>query len=225
MIQKEYGLHVFKFLRVYIKSVRKISRTNEHIIFNQRCRRYKIIPKCLRARPAVRTSNGYQIAQQTAFKYLSARIEDCHHKIRQLDTDCYFQLRQLEYVLLPLHLQAVKEHAHNIKQDEKNKCKSRQKNKFQKLLAEQTRTGYQRNWVINLSSKIITDQQKSVLSKGLNFAPTPRQIPIPRIVANIETALKSSKADPQTTSQARSRIVGILSKSPKLTPNLSPAES
>ena len=76
-------------------------------------------PKCLRARSAVRTSKGYQIAQQTAFKYLSARIEDCHRKIRQLDTDCYFQLRQLEYVLLPLHLQAVKEHAHNIKQDAK----------------------------------------------------------------------------------------------------------
>ena len=70
---------------------------------------------------------------------------------------------------------------------------------------------------INIANTII-----SVLSKGLNFAPTPRQIPTPRIVANIETALK---ADPQTTSQARSRIVGILSKSPKLTPNLSPAES
>ena len=127
--------------------------------------------------------------------------------------------------MLPLHLQAVKEHAHDIKLDEKNKCKSRQKNKFQKLLAEQTGTGYQRKWAINLSSKIITDQQKSVLSKGLNFAPTPCQIPTPRIVANIETALKSCKADLQTTSQGRSRIVGILSKSPKLTPNLSCAES
>ena len=53
MIRKEYGLHVYKFLRVYIKSVKKISRTNEHIIFNQCCQRYKIIPKCLRARPSL----------------------------------------------------------------------------------------------------------------------------------------------------------------------------
>ena len=29
MIQKEYRLRVFKFLRVYIKSMKKISRTNE----------------------------------------------------------------------------------------------------------------------------------------------------------------------------------------------------
>ena len=70
----------------------------------------------------------------------------------------------------------------------------------------------------------ISDQQKSVLSKGLNFAPTPNRIPVARIIANVETALKFSKASSTSVSNARSRIVGILNREPHLTPNLSPSE-
>ena len=78
---------------------------------------------------------------------------------------------------------------------------------------------------MNLSSTTITDHQKSVLSKGLNFAPTPNKVTVPKIIGNIETALKYSKASPESVSRARSQIVKILSKQRRLTPNLSPEES
>ena len=70
----------------------------------------------------------------------------------------------------------------------------------------------------------IDDQQRSVLSKGLNFAPTPNRIPVARIIANVETALKFSKASSTSVSNARSRIIGILNREPRLAPNLSPSE-
>ena len=41
------------------------------------------------------------------------------------------------------------------------------------------------------------------------------------IIANIEEALKISKADPSTVSSARSRIIGTLNKPIRHNPNLS----
>ena len=87
-----------------------------------------------------------------------------------------------------------------------------------KLFKKQDRSVNQYRWIVNLSSTTIIDQQKSVLSKGLNFAPTLKRVPV-------ETALKSSKADPNSVSQARSRVIGVLNKPPRLTPNLHPLES
>ena len=62
------------------------------------------------------------------------------------------------------------------------------------------------------------DQQRSVLSKGLNFAPTPNQVPVAKIITNMKTALKFSKASSTSVSNACSRIVGILNREPRSTP-------
>ena len=70
----------------------------------------------------------------------------------------------------------------------------------------------------------ISNQQRSVLSKGLNFAPTPNQVPVAKSMANAETALKYLKASPKSVSNARAKIVGILNRKSRLTPNLSPAQ-
>ena len=96
---------------------------------------------------------------------------------------------------------------------------------LQRMFDNQNRTRFQEMWIVNLSSTSITEHQKSVLSKGLNFAPTPNKVPVPKIITNIETALKSSKASPESISGARSQIVKILGKPSRLTPNLTPSES
>ena len=184
-----------------------------------------MISICVHNYTLLKTKLGYKIAEQTAFKYLSARIEECHKKKRRLDTDRYFELRQLQYVLKPSHFTSVESHLQNVLTAEKTRCKDSQKSKFQKLFKGQNRSRFQDEWIVNLSSTTITDHQKSVLSKGLNFAPTPNKVPVPKIIGNIETALKYSKASLESISQARSQIVKILSKQRKLTPNLSPEES
>ena len=211
-------------LRYYVKSIQKIAKTDQHLIFNQRCRRYRVIPKCLRTPPPVRTAEGFRIAQRTAFQYLSARISELHKKKRHLENDCYFQKRQLQHELTPADFEAVTIHVDRIMDAEKQKSKQRQRNKFDRLLKQENKPSYQDRWIVNLSSVTISDQQKSVLSKGLNFAPTPNRIPVARIIANVETALKFLKASSTSVSNARSRIVGILNREPRLTPNLSPSE-
>ena len=59
-------------------------------------------------------------------------------------------------------------------------------------------------WVVNMPSRLLSTAEKSALAKGLNFAPAPKRIPVPDIVAGVEESLiKISTAEAQL---ARTRI-------------------
>lgn len=45
--------------------------------------------------------------------------------------------------------------------------------------------------VINLSGHNLSDSEKNLLSKGLNFAPTPRYIPIETYISKVEPVIQS----------------------------------
>ena len=84
--------------------------------------------------------------------------------------------------------------------------------KFDSLLSD-SRTSYdtlaQKRWVVNLSSRELMIYQRSVLEKGLNFAPTPKVISVNRIVASIESAL-SRIGEAREVEQARMKITNLL---------------
>ena len=51
------------------------------------------------------------------------------------------------------------------------------------------------NWVINLSSRSLSDAEKALLKKGLNFAVTPANIPATEIIAKVEAAVRQLDAE------------------------------
>ena len=63
-------------------------------------------------------------------------------------------------------------------------------------LATMKSTGYQKsdidknNWVVNLSTKPLLPEERSLLEKGPKFAPTPTSIPHKNIVSEIEAAIR-----------------------------------
>ena len=107
------------------------------------------------------------------------------------------------------------------------RAKERQKQKFDTLIHEREGnragvTSHMGKWVINLSSKQLSDQQEKVLAKGLKFAPALKSIPIKEI-ATVEPALRT--APHQATANARVRIVSLLSKAKPPQSNISKEES
>ena len=44
-------------------------------------------------------------------------------------------------------------------------------------------------WVKNLSDRQLTQTEKNILAKGLNFAVTPRQIPLVELITATERAI------------------------------------
>ena len=68
----------------------------------------------------------------------------------------------------------------------------------------------------------VSTAAKDVLAKGLNFAPTPRRVPITEIVVTVEDGLRKTSF-PQA-QLARTKIVGCLTRARPPPTNLCPGE-
>ena len=97
-----------------------------------------------------------------------------------------------------------------------NTTKDRHKQKFEKLTPEKQAivsavdTPYvdKANWVVNLSSRSLSDAEKALLKKGLNFAVTPANIPATEIIAKVEAAAR--QLDTEQADTVRRVVNGIL---------------
>ena len=89
-IKESYGKQILLAARYYLKTSTKIARLQQHTTFNRRCRRYRLLPRCLYVKPLVRTTEGQKIAECTAHKFLGVRIQDCYRKTRQLENNLFF---------------------------------------------------------------------------------------------------------------------------------------
>ena len=78
--------------------------------------------------------------------------------------------------------------------------------------------------MVNHSSKVLSTPEKSLLSKGMNFALAPCKSNIPEIIAEIEGGLNKCKVNSNTANDIRTRLVGVLNKPIQTHKNLSSAE-
>ena len=74
------------------------------------------------------------------------------------------------------------------------------------------------NWVVNLSSRSLSDAEKALLKKGLNFAVTPGNIPATEIIAKVEAAVRQLDAEQADT--VRRAVNGILQQAEPPEPNI-----
>ena len=101
--------------------------------------------------------------------------------------------------------------------------KARLQTKFDRLLKKRrVNNPTDERWVINMSSKVLSTPQKSILGKGLNFAPAPKRIPVPQLVAAVEQGLKSLPILPAE--KVPHRVMGILRSARPPPSNITPEE-
>ena len=74
------------------------------------------------------------------------------------------------------------------------------------------------NWVVNLSSRSLSDAEKALLKKGLNFAVTPANIPATEIIAKVEAAVR--QLDTEQADTVRRALNGILQQAEPPEPNI-----
>ena len=82
-----------------------------------------------------------------------------------------------------------------------------------------------KRWVINLSSRQLTEEETKVLRHGFNFAPAPRNIPKEDIIAGVEVALRRQhKLPDETAEHARAAVANIIRKAKPPQPNTTKEE-
>ena len=107
-----------------------------------------------------------------------------------------------------------------------NTTKDRHKQKFEKLIREKQAAVSpvdiqyvdKTNWVINLSSRSLSDADITLLKKELNFAVTPANIPDTEIIAKVEIAARQLDAEQADT--VRRAVNGILQQAELPEPNI-----
>ena len=99
-----------------------------------------------------------------------------------------------------------------------SKMASKTANNFNTAVTSSTSSSIQGKWVINLSKKELTTEEKSLLQKGPKFAVTPATIPIKEyITATTVAALQAGKCngvDCRGLCQSVNRIPNIFTNKP-----------
>ena len=119
-------------------------------------------------------------------------------------------------------LQQIKINAQRVFDSTKDK----QKWKFEKLTHDkQAATSppnipsvIKTNWVINLSSRSLSDADIALLKKGLNFAVTPENIPATESIAKVESAVRQLDAEQADT--IKTAVNSILQQAESSEPNI-----
>ena len=223
-LQEKYDRPCMLAARKYVNISKRLARHVQHLTFNTRCKRYSVIPTYLRARPLVPSAEGRKIALRFSTQSLLAQICLNHRAISRLQRDLDSQYVLLSGLLSSEDLTSLVSLRNQAYDVVTQRCKSRQKSKFDKLLSKSFSkssddTSSDR-WVVNLSSATLAEPEVAVLRKGLNFAPSPSRVPVTQFIASVERCL--SAFSQEEAAVIRKKVAVVLQKSKPPPSNLPP---
>ncbi|XP_068703910.1 uncharacterized protein [Montipora foliosa] len=187
---EKYDREILLKARRLNKTMTKITRHKCHLFFNHRCK------------------DRYKLAKNTGFQFLKLRIEQLHKKIRQLDCEKDRLTKCLHAVMEPDDLKQTEVLFRNLQHTEHLRIKAGHTRKLQALEGKSNQSTTRNTvncekWVLNISSKPLTDTEKSALQKGMNFAIAPKKIPTAEFVAAVEDSITKLSAEENLTVRAR----------------------
>ena len=156
--------------------------------------------------------------ENTAFSFLRLRIDDCHHSIQRLGSEWAYIFRELCVLLDNSEIRWVEEFCCSKERNASIKLTMKHDKKLSRLLgsklSEHSDSNLKNRWVINLSSKELTELERKVLEHGLNFAIAPNRIPTVEIVASVEEAI--FRQNYETKQTVRAEVSSILRRAKTL---------
>ena len=171
----------------------------------------------------VRTVEGMRIADRASHAFVRERLHVTERRKRDLVNDKKWLEIGLERRIGREALNRYEELVHKKAERVFLTTRAAQKLKLSALLEGRSRRSparlgvtdgldvAQERWVVNLSRAKLTEDEVSVLRRGLNFAPAPQRVPILDVVASVECALKSCKgATVEAAEAARLKVAGAI---------------
>eukprot|EP00918_Siedleckia_nematoides_P099043 GHVU01216749.1.p2 GENE.GHVU01216749.1~~GHVU01216749.1.p2 ORF type:complete len:210 (+),score=16.41 GHVU01216749.1:99-728(+) len=191
IVLRQHGREVLNTLRQAEKTVKKIARWENHKKFNVRCVRQNISPTGISLNTIIAGIKADKIIKKAEKQLLKVRIRQCTYTINKLAETIATQKAELVAILQMTEMNDVTRVLETAHAAMSEVTKRKQMNKFERLnkkTSENTKTTSINTdrWVINCSDRIISDAERTVLGKGLNFAVTPTKFPVAEIIAITE---------------------------------------
>lgn len=214
-------------VRVYTKLKAKIRCLKMDIFFLKQCKKEQVFPNFIKTKCSVTNSRTDTVIKSSMKLWLKLELKYLYGKLSRIEEDAFKTHWHLVKVLneyeLDSLLRATIDESDEIdcsfahKREKLNKKFEKLKNeKFikERIERERTKSGITIepvNSVKNLSNQSFTNEEMSVLQKGLKFSPKPRTPPIIDLVADIETGVKYCK---ETVKQEiRDTVISAIKKS------------
>lgn len=191
----------------YQKLLCKKNVLHNQLLFLRRCRDNEIVPKGLMPTTGLRSSKAKRIMLQAGLSLVRATINDNRIKLQETKAGISKTYKWLKDNLSEEDFEKVTRVAHIAAQ----KTYSRVKQEH-----------FPHHTVRNISSKELTDAENSILSKGMNFSPTPTSIPMKELIAATEHGIKDLCEGEATL--VRSDVLRVLKKSKVPQPNITREE-
>ena len=210
----------------------KSARWDNHRVFNVRCVHSNVTPTSLKLTTTVKGRKAQDIIRNAEKSLLRERINQCVFTIHQLNSERENLERFVYDNLEPEVAAKARQTLAGIYQKVSEKCKTRQRCKYEKLVSKQgtedervaeERRKTQERWVINRSNRSLNEAETKVLSRGLKFSVTPSHIPTKEIITSTEEACDSIK-DYKVAYSLRGEVVRLVKAANPPKPNISKAE-
>ena len=229
-ILSQHGRDVLKTLRKLEKTTLKIARWKNHRHFNTKCAQNKLIPKRIHLVSPVKGKAADLTLRKCEQRLLNINIAQCHFTIRKLEEEKEELISSITNLVGETSTKtAILEHVNTLHEREFATVKDRQRRKYETIRSHNNQISEnipcidKSRWVINISSKEISENELNVLKKGLNFAATPPKLPVDDIIVATEEAC-NKLTDPMQAASLRSDVTRILRKTKPIKQNINKEE-
>ena len=214
ILRSSYGPAVTTVTTAYQRCLEKLARHRNHVVFNARCKRERIIPESLKIRPPVDTVQGRKIAERAGHQFVNERLRLANYRVRHLEEERKWREIGLRRRLSEEDATRVLEMSQVNTEIVFKKTREHQKQKLERLLRREVddqKTVRNSRWVVNLSNHTLTDPEQDALQKGPNFAIAPGRIPKTEIIAGVEAAIRRCKhVDEEVAEKTRATIASVI---------------
>ena len=222
----DFGNDCLNEARQLEKVSRKLARTRNHLRYNLTCYNSRVTPAGLSLKSNIRGPRASNIIQKAERALVNERIRQHNFTIDILETEKQQLKDRLQAKLPSNEYQEVVRFSQNASQVENDRVKSRHIEKFRKLKERKHGkqcvsgqdfvdnnqpddiSGSKCKWVVNLSSRQLSEHETSVLNKGLNYGVSPRAVPVEEFIVATEVAWEN--LDATSKEELRSKVTSML---------------
>jgi hypothetical protein len=225
-----YGEATHAKIRLLEKMRKKCTQVESSIKFLKKCRDNKIIPTCVKISKKKDIWNSQKVLNKCSLILLNNLIKQCYFKLNDIKSEIIELHSFLTLTLETDHFSSIDKIISKQVEVHKSKVTNKHDTKFNSLICKNSNNSNNLtknssvNTVVNLSNKVLSDAENSILQKGLNYALTPSCIPIEKIICGVEECVRRNKINRVKAETIRQDVSGIIRRANPLNSNVSIAE-
>ncbi|CAB4032852.1 Hypothetical predicted protein, partial [Paramuricea clavata] len=191
------------------------------------CKENDLLSASLAIKSPLKTAKGIKTVRQTSKKLVIVRINDCH-KRKSIHEKAYSDIERYLESSIPGDLPDV---VKNIATEQSRKVKEETHTRLNDKLLALEQKGHVNNkqkppsnFIKNISSRVLDEHEKTVLSYGMKQSLAPKRLPTAKIPASVESAIYRENLSAEAKETVRAKVASTLQTSQKPVSNLTKAE-